>query len=426
MRGSTFVRWHWLVAFIIVTNVPSTLADGPLFQQFFPGWDGLIKEYLNESCSDELGKYNEDPMGEGKWMVINCLFDGPFSETRKADAAAAALTLGLAPMVLQTIGPNTSETSLLFLRRPLLALLLAISSPWPRNPDDNAIYENPWVDYPVWPAIENEPSRIVVVLVEYVVAMGAAANVALLAYQLGHWSFFMSANNVNDPVWWTYCSFLIHLIGILGIFFRFRMCRSRGAFDRQNKAAGKYWFQRWFYREFRPAAYKNEYNKIEEENEQQSNGNSSSSSSSDDDDEKNNSNSNDNNRESNKTRLRLRERKKKHWILLSVLATWVLSIAPTLQVLMGTIMLSGSLLTNQADARNCLFRYVCSAIAARALLSYELAYMSRKVKRRRPKCWEKEPEQDSQSRSSTNQPKQSFLCRPTFSSSRRKNSGTLR
>ncbi|KAL3301954.1 hypothetical protein RB213_005093 [Colletotrichum asianum] len=281
MRGLALSRWHWLVAFIIVTNVPSTLADGPLFQQFFPGWDGLIHKFLKENCTDDLDEYNKNPMGQGKWDVIDCLFDGPFTETRKAEAAAAALTPGLAPMVLQTIGPNTSETSLLFLRRPLLALLLAISSPWPRNPDDNAIYENPSVDYPVWPAIDNEPARIVVVLVEYVVAMGAAANVALLAYQLGHWSFFMSANNVNDPVWWTYCSFLIHLIGILGIFFRF-------------------------------------------------------------------------------------------------------------QVLMGTIMLSGSLLTNQADARNCLFRYVCSAIAARALLSYELAYVTRHVEHRGAKSWVKE------------------------------------
>ncbi|KAF3802258.1 hypothetical protein GCG54_00012506 [Colletotrichum gloeosporioides] len=360
MCGPTLSRWHWLFAFIIVTNVPSTLAEGPLFQQFFPGWDGLIKGYLNESCSDQLAEYNKDPMGEGKWKVIDCLFDDPFSETRKAEAAAAALTLGLAPMVLQTIGPSTSETSLLFTRRPLLALLLAISSPWPRNPDDNAIYTDS-----TDPAI---PTKIftesllwfepMVLLVEYALALGAAANVALLAYQLGHWAFFMSANNVNDPVWWTYCSFLIHLIGILGIFLRFRLGESNGVFD--TETAKMHWFQRWSYHEFRPAAYNNK-----------------------DNDTNNMNGSPKEKKKKNLLTLKTRkwsEKRWNHWItLLSVLATWTLSIAPTLQVLMGTIMLSGSLLTNQADARNCLFRYVCSAIVARALLSFELTYLTRVV-----------------------------------------------
>ncbi|KAI8250285.1 hypothetical protein K4K56_009879 [Colletotrichum sp. SAR 10_98] len=305
-------------------------------------------------------------MGQGKWDVIDCLFDGPFTETRKAEAAAAALTLGLAPMVLQTIGPSTSETSLLFTRRPLLALLLAISSPWPRNPDDNAIYTDS-TDPPI-------PTKIfmkslwwfepVLLLVEYVLALGAAANVALLAYQLGHWAFFMSANNVNDPVWWTYCSFLIHLIGILGIFLRFRLSESNGVFD--NKTAKMHWFRRWSYHEFRPAAYNNR-----------------------DDDTININDSSEDKEKKHRLTLKTRkwsEKRSNHWIiLLSVLATWTLSIAPTLQVLMGTIMLSGSLLTNQADARNCLFRYVCSAIVARALLSFELAYLTRMVDPKDPK-----------------------------------------
>ncbi|KAF0321389.1 hypothetical protein GQ607_011392 [Colletotrichum asianum] len=396
MRGLALSRWHWLVAFIIVTNVPSTLADGPLFQQFFPGWDGLIHKFLKENCTDDLDEYNKNPMGQGKWDVIDCLFDGPFTETRKAEAAAAALTPGLAPMVLQTIGPNTSETSLLFLRRPLLALLLAISSPWPRNPDDNAIYENPSVDYPVWPAIDNEPARIVVVLVEYVVAMGAAANVALLAYQLGHWSFFMSANSVNDPVWWTYCSFLIHLIGILGIFFRFQVGDSKGVFDHKDETAGNGWFARWCFREFRPATYN--YNNENDNNGDNDHNDDEKCSSCCNKNKNNNRNHNNDdsycccycNRNNSKAGLQLKERESKYWILLSVLATWALSIAPTLQVLMGTIMLSGSLLTNQADARNCLFRYVCSAIAARALLSYELAYVTRHVEHRGAKSWVKE------------------------------------
>lgn len=285
-----------------------------------------------------MHNYTQDPNGQPKWDVVDCILED-FTETRKGEAAAAALTLGLAPTVLQNLGPSTSETSLLFTRRPLLALLLAISSPWPRNPDDTIFTTA--VDPPIPVEVFRGSlrwSEPMVLLVEYALALGAAANVALLAYQLGHWAFFMSANNVNDPVWWTYCSFSIHLIGILGKFLRFKVHESKGDHGLKDN-----WFQRWCSHEWRSAAYKKEAG------------------------------------------LQLKEREGKFCILLSVLATWILSIAPTLQVLMGTIMLSGSLLTNQADARNCLFRYVCSAIVARALLSFELAYLTRNVETRDPK-----------------------------------------
>lgn len=386
MRGSTLSRWHWLIALIIVANVSLAPAQSLLFQQFFPGWDGLIKDALKGVCSGQMHNYTQNPNDQPKWDVVDCVLEN-FTETRKGEAAAAALTLGLAPTVLQNIGPSTSETSLLFTRRPLLALLLAISSPWPRNPDDTIFTTA--VDPPIPVEVFRGSlrwSEPMVLLVEYALALGAAANVALLAYQLGHWAFFMSANNVNDPVWWTYCSFLIHLIGILGIFLRFKVHESKGDHDLKDN-----WFQRWCSHEWRSAAYKEENKKTAEYNDK-------CSSCCNKNKNKNINHSNDNNcccsycnRNNSKAGLQLKEREGKFCILLSVLATWVLSIAPTLQVIMGTIMLSGSLLTNQADARNCLFRYVCSAIVARALLSFELAYLTPNVETRDPKkSWEQE------------------------------------
>ncbi|KAF4812898.1 hypothetical protein CGCSCA5_v008845 [Colletotrichum siamense] len=235
MSGSSLSRWRqrWLIAPIIVANVPSTLAQGQ-FENFFQGWDSIIKESLDDNCSSQLENYKSNP--DKKWSVVDCILDD-FSESRKAEGAAAALTFGMAPVVLQNIGPNTSETSLLFMRRPLLALLLAISSPWPRNPDDE-IYDkiiakqpkaptqpvnqsshqspdqpadqpanqpedqsNKW---PVWPKRDDKPTGMVVLFVEYAMALGAAANVALLSYQLGHLAFFASANNTYDPVLFTY------------------------------------------------------------------------------------------------------------------------------------------------------------------------------------------------------------------------------
>lgn len=114
--GAKRGRFWWSVL-AIVANVPSTLAQNQ-FQQFFPAWDGLISQYLRDNCTDEVSAYKGNPMGDERWKLVECVL-GQFSETRKAEAAAAALTLGLAPMLLQSIGPNTSQTSALFMRRPL-------------------------------------------------------------------------------------------------------------------------------------------------------------------------------------------------------------------------------------------------------------------------------------------------------------------
>ncbi|KAF9875007.1 hypothetical protein CkaCkLH20_07701 [Colletotrichum karsti] len=335
MKSLNPMRQARMIAPIIIGSVPTTLAQEQ-FQTFFPGWSDLITNILEVNCSQDVEKFAKDPMGQARWDVVDCIL-GVFSESRKAEGVAAALTFGLAPMVLQNIGPSTSETSLLFLRRPFLALLLAISSPWPSNPNSTK-YDNPLyglsqpIGLPMWPDIENRPRRVVasfVSLFEYALAMGAAANVASLAYQLGHWSFFSSANNVYDPVLWTYNALLIHIVGIIGIFLRVRVLdrhrNSHNAIEEREQT----WLPLWLADELTPTAY------------------------------------NDN--------LRLEPRDSHLPSVLSLLIAWVLSIAPTLQVLMGTIMLSGSLLTSQADARNCLFRYVGSAIVARALLWYELA-----------------------------------------------------
>ncbi|KAF4815502.1 hypothetical protein CGCTS75_v012931 [Colletotrichum tropicale] len=341
MSGSSLSRWRqrWLIAPIIVANVPSTLGQGQ-FENFFQGWDSIIKDSLEVNCSKELEGYKKNP--DTKWSVVDCILDD-FSESRKAEGAAAALTFGMAPVVLQNIGPNTSETSVLFMRRPLLALILAISSPWPRNPKSK-IYEKiyvgdksnpkiPPVDqpedqpdkWPIWPKAEDKLMGKVVLFAEYALAVGAAANVALLSYQLGHLAFFASANNTYDPVLFTYCSLLIHLAGIFSMFLSFR---------EHERKDGTDWFQWWLSNEFQLSAFN--------------------------------------------TPLRLRNPEQEVWKPLRLFIKWILSIAPTLQVLMGTIMLSGSLLTAQGDARDCLFRYIGSTIVARGLVEYELWCLTRK------------------------------------------------
>lgn len=143
---------------------------------------------------------------QGLWSVVDCVL-GVFSESPKVEAAAAALTLGLRPTILQVLSASSAETSLLFLRRPVLALLLAASSIAPSNAKDS-FYVDPAramkqpVELPTRPWLLARNTRAGVVLVsaaQYALAGLAAGNVAFLAYQLGHWNFLVTTNGVWGP-----------------------------------------------------------------------------------------------------------------------------------------------------------------------------------------------------------------------------------
>ncbi|KAL8367260.1 hypothetical protein RB599_010310 [Gaeumannomyces hyphopodioides] len=199
------------------------------------------------------------------------------------------------------ISASSAETSLLFLRRPVLALLIAASSIAPSNAKDSfyadqarALKEP--VGLPTRPWLLERNTRAGAVLIsaaEYALAGLAAGNVALFAYQLGYWNFLVTTNNEWDPMLMTYAALLTHLIGIIALLFRFETAS-------KSKKSASIW---------------------------------------------------------------------------SLAASWVDSMAPTLQVVLSTISLSGSLFMNQANARECILRYFLSAVAARLVLFYELAGM---------------------------------------------------
>ncbi|KAL8377026.1 hypothetical protein RB595_007924 [Gaeumannomyces hyphopodioides] len=127
------------------------------------------------------------------------------------------------------ISASSAETSLLFLRRPVLALLIAASSIAPSNAKDSfyadqarALKEP--VGLPTRPWLLERNTRAGAVLIsaaEYALAGLAAGNVALFAYQLGYWNFLVTTNNEWDPMLMTYAALLTHLIGIIALLFRF-------------------------------------------------------------------------------------------------------------------------------------------------------------------------------------------------------------
>lgn len=102
------------------------------FDVFFPGWDGMIQDILRTNCSTQYYYYRRGergPDGEAYMVfrVIECVLQ-QFPEFRKSEMAASAVILGLLPTTLQSLGSTSAETSLLGLRRPVLALLVSVVS----------------------------------------------------------------------------------------------------------------------------------------------------------------------------------------------------------------------------------------------------------------------------------------------------------
>jgi len=331
MRSSPLLYPSWAAVFLTLITAPISV-QAQQFQEFFPGWSDLISGILRDNCTAPLQLYRDDPGGQGKWRVVDCVFSA-FTESRKAELAAAALTLGLAPTILQSVSASSTETSILFMRRPLLALLIAASSIASSNPRDNryadpavamrqpvATTTRPWILARTSPAL-----RALVSLTEYVLAGLAAGNVALLAYELGFWNLFAATNFVYDPTLLTYAALLLHFLGIIGLLLHVRVARDSSS-EKSGWLRAWAWPVRWVRYELVPGGFGEP--------------------------------------------LLLEPLRPS---VLSLAVSWILSIGPTLQVVYGTISLSGSLLMSQWDARNCLFRYFFSAVVARGILLYELA-----------------------------------------------------
>ncbi|KAK6077227.1 hypothetical protein SCUP515_05076 [Seiridium cupressi] len=110
-------------------NVPSTVcATVPTLRT------QVMPEILRNSCSEQYAAYQTGNVnvraGRSSLVtpIINCVLE-QFLDFRKAEMAASAVILGLLPTILQSLGSTTAETSLLGLRRPGLAFLLAAGSP---------------------------------------------------------------------------------------------------------------------------------------------------------------------------------------------------------------------------------------------------------------------------------------------------------
>jgi hypothetical protein len=177
------------------------------FQHWYPEFDFIFDRIIQENCSSEYHFYLTAQKNRTYWYetsrwigsgstaaltapLVNCIM-GACPEYMKSNMASANVLLGLAPMILATLGSDVDETSVLAVigNRPFFALCLAFGSP--------AVVALRAFDYRAPQAVlKDRPGRLapifftfhielLITVLEYALVFAAITNVGTLGYQLG-------------------------------------------------------------------------------------------------------------------------------------------------------------------------------------------------------------------------------------------------
>ncbi|KAI0101572.1 hypothetical protein GGR51DRAFT_530151 [Nemania sp. FL0031] len=322
--------------FWLLSLVPIVHAQWPARQleNFFPAWDLYLRGVIAADCASILDAERQ----ASKWapyQSVECILK-TFPEFRKSEIAASSVVLGLLPTVLSILGPSITDLALLATRRPFLSLVLAVSSP--------AVKPQPHGEYtasikkklhseqvPYNKDRNNRPSsrRVVFVsLVEYIAAIGALLNVAILAYQLSIFTVTSFAVTFAYlPAVWVGFSIPTHLASYAALCLRVKRPEGMKGLVQHNNLFP------FFATEFTPCAY------------QQS-----------------------------KT---LEWRKKGSLVKTGRSLTWLLNFCIVAHILFGTLTLSSLLFISAADAIAISARFFASTLVSQWIFAHELAGMKK-------------------------------------------------
>ncbi|KAI0156557.1 hypothetical protein GGR57DRAFT_84851 [Xylariaceae sp. FL1272] len=342
-----------LIGILFIASSSAVLTNQ--FQHFYPQHSRQYEFILQNNCSQEFqnyltGRLEDFPIdwlgGGGKTSVlvqpvVTCLLD-TVSEYIKAASSSAQVLLGVTPPILATLGASTDELAMVNVvgRRPLLALLISVGSPsvyLDRIFDFRApskmlqLKEGQHVPY----TSSSTTKRVLMTAMQYAVVGLAAANIALLNWQLGlgtvcsWWS-----NTVYGPLVWGVLSIPIHFGGTFAL--RLRVRRIYSNEEKQDRIGFVQWWRlmpqrlyRYTQTEFIPAAFQEQVIRL----------------------------------------VSFDERK------IFVAWSWFLSTATVIHILFGSLLFSGLLFIGPQDALLVIFRYILSVLACRILVIYELAGM---------------------------------------------------
>jgi len=262
--------------------------------------------------------------------------------------AAAAVLLGLLPTTLAILGSNSRETSLLALRRPFLALLLAIGAPGvsPLRSTQHADHAQVLAqgeDRMTLPS----PSHFNAALItcaQYLFACASAVNVAHVTWQLCIFTVnSFSPEAVFFPALWVALAVLVNIGGYLSTLLRTRVQTTREPYEKpsstallgpgsEGKGQRRTGAEGWLARELTPCV------------------------------------------QHGPSHIQVR---KESWAFIFI--SWLTSVGAMAVIILGTLSLSGALYISTNDAVMVIGRFFGSAILCRIILNYEMAGMRRTV-----------------------------------------------
>ncbi|OGM51134.1 hypothetical protein ABOM_000332 [Aspergillus bombycis] len=338
-----------ILLLLLIQAAVAAAAPGQ-FQHWYKQFRSQIEFVLSNNCSEQYHNYlNKTPGFDPEYQLwydptkdsaltaplVSCILSN-LPENVKANMANAGVILGLLPTMLSMLGSNTVDTAILaqVAERPFLSLCLALGSPavLPDRPFEypnvKALLGTDRVKKRITIAKPGGRIWILISALEYIVALGAVANIATVCYQLGIQCICNYATEVTaQPLVWAFIIAVIHTGGTIALSLRYRVIRHPVV---EPHTSSPNWFRSYrsyFVREITPSLYATPAPDVDEIEES----------------------------------------------YLFLLVSWCVSTGAVVHILYGTMVLSSLLFISVEDALANVGRFLASVVCCRAVLAYELA-----------------------------------------------------
>jgi hypothetical protein len=250
---------------------PVSSYDSGQFRTFFPAWSQDLISSRDGVCAAYRDAYYNDQTTNGYHQGIrysdtlaNCLL-GNLNEFQKSEAGVVTVLFGLLPTIFTLIGPAPEDISLLALRRPVLAFLLAIPLPSFPMPDgmstpnrDTLLREPVSLPLRAWAPLKSSTlCKALIAACEYTMAGVAAAHMIYTMYQLAFWTITVSTIAVNSgmlpstygPFMWLGINMAVQVISFLTLKLRYQKDQDCGPDYGRDTALN------WWLSEITPCIY---------------------------------------------------------------------------------------------------------------------------------------------------------------------------
>jgi len=208
---------------VLVGGISIVQAAHDRFQEWQPTYASKFTAILRDNCSTEYAAYLNTPAhlsdDRSCQITVSCLLSNT-DERTKAVLSSANVLLGLIPVILTLMGPSSAECALLALRRPVLALLLAVGSP-SKNPIRTIEYRGPVEEIVKEKRGKlklhqtlSRPANTCIAFAEMILALGSMVNVIHLCWSIGKTTVFNPwCDRSFGPLVWTSISAVIFMLG---------------------------------------------------------------------------------------------------------------------------------------------------------------------------------------------------------------------